>query len=123
MVFVPVHSILHGVSPTLILARDEGGSLAEAFLEIGQKISKETYAPQRQEVMYLDGTGDKCRELISLGLADLHLSSWAFMSALCQPGLVREEDGWGIAGTCGMGLCMLVQCWWEGKIENVKEIG
>lgn len=44
------------------------------------------------------------------------------MSGLYQPGLVGEEDGWGIAGTGGTGLCVLVD---EGgrKMENVKEVG
>ena len=43
----------------------------------------------------------------------------SFVSALCQPGLVGEEDGWDL----WHGVVHAGQCWWEGKMENMKEVG
>lgn len=119
--FVPADGILHCVGATLILARDGAGSLAEAFLETCQEISKETHAPQRQEVMYLAGTGDKCRKPVSLELG------WC--PSLCEPQsfVSARASGWG--GRLGHrwdlwhGAVHAGQRWREGKTGNVIKTG
>lgn len=117
--FFCVHSIPCGVSPTLILARDGAGSLAEAFWKICQKISQETHMPQRQEVMYLGGTGDKCRKLsMGLGWFASPLMNHRALGQLCvsHGQWVRRMAGALLEAVCAEQYC------WEGKMKSMKEI-
>lgn len=59
------------------------------------------------------------------GLADLHLPS--SIMDLCVNVVSARASGWGgWLGQCWdlrHGVVHAGQCWWEGKIENVKETG
>lgn len=85
-----------------------------------RKFPRKSTHPRDQEVVYLVETGDECRKLASLGLG-WFASVFMNRRALCQPGLVGEEGGWGIAATPGTGLCMLASAGGREKWKTWKK--